>query len=116
MQTYPSGNLAQTLLVPRRRGLSSDILLPSHLPVEQLRSEWLRRVGAIKYGSGVSEPLYMLNITVLLRSPIGYNSKSLYVLVVVTPCCVEGPPKSMDASWPRSYPARVGVICSGGII
>lgn len=58
----------------------------------------------------------MLNITVLLRSPIGYNSKSLYVLVVVTPCCVEGPPKSMDGSWPRSYPARVGVICSGGII
>lgn len=36
MQTYPGGNLAQTLLVPLRRVLGSDILLPSRLPVEQL--------------------------------------------------------------------------------
>lgn len=35
MQTYPSGNLAQTLLVPHRRGPGSDVLLPSRLPVEQ---------------------------------------------------------------------------------
>lgn len=45
----------------------------------------------------------MLNIIVRLRSPIGYNSKSLELLIVLTPCSEESPPKSMDACWPRSY-------------